>query len=205
MEKEGYPNYEDIMHALCTNLQAISTALCACRRAVPTIRVASVRMFRCRNSFRFSRTSLEWRVNSLTYPSAAASALTSWRPLTLYPSTTSIMLILSWREGGRDKEQRSLKVYCAAVIMQGGLAVHICSFSSTLCITFTITHNHTWSSPIATVFFCWPLGSSTKVAGNCIRAPRRLLFWEERVTLLSQPVQGFKLVSFWSQAHFFNL
>lgn len=78
---------------LSTNLQATSTAQCACRCTLPTIRVVSVRMLRCRSSFRFSSTSLEWRVNSFTYPSAGAVALMLCPLSARYPSRASIVLI----------------------------------------------------------------------------------------------------------------
>lgn len=73
---------------LCTNLQATSTAQCARRWTLPTTRVASVRMLRWRSSFRFSSTSLAWRVNSFTYPSALVSCTLS----PLYPPIIFIML-----------------------------------------------------------------------------------------------------------------
>ncbi|KAG7243427.1 hypothetical protein INR49_011884 [Caranx melampygus] len=46
--------------------KATSTAQCARRCTLPTTRVASVRMLRCRSSFRLSSTSLEWRGRELT-------------------------------------------------------------------------------------------------------------------------------------------
>lgn len=88
---------------LGTNLQATSTAQCARNRTLPTIRVVSVRMLRCRSSFRFSSTSLEWRVNSFTYPTAGAATCASGALSVLYDSNSAIIRISAekdkWEEG----------------------------------------------------------------------------------------------------------
>lgn len=76
-----------------TNLQATSTAQCARNCTLPTTRVVSVRMLRCRSSFRFSSTSLEWRVNSFTYPTTGASTCASGALSVLYDSNLSIIRI----------------------------------------------------------------------------------------------------------------
>lgn len=90
---------------LWTNLQATSTAQCARNCTLPTIRVVSVRMLRCRSSFRFSSTSLEWRVNSFTYPTTGAATCASGALSILYDSNLSIIRICAEKASGKRWNQ----------------------------------------------------------------------------------------------------